>query len=126
MIPADARCAVHARSRALDVCSRCGAFVCAECVGSRFGTVLCAGCLQRASDPGEEVLPGIVILALAGAFVGFAFPPLAWTSYLLSRIALRRGAGDRTRRYASIAREVSAVSSLASVPLVLIALLLLR
>ena len=73
-----------------------------------------------------QELPRLVLVALVGAFVGFAFPPLAWLSYLLSRTALRRELGDRALRYASIAREVSATSSIASVPLLLIALLLFR
>lgn len=112
MLPAEARCGIHPRNRALDVCSRCGCFVCAECVGSRFGTVLCGSCLERLRDPVEE-LPRIVVVALAGAILGFVLPPLAWASYVLSRIALRRHTGERALRYASIARFVSGISSFA-------------
>lgn len=46
--PSGARCALHAQNPAIDICSRCGNFVCREClVVSATGAPHCAACQAR-------------------------------------------------------------------------------
>jgi hypothetical protein len=47
MIPAGARCGVHADVAAVDVCKRCGRFLCGECVQLVEEDAYCADCEKR-------------------------------------------------------------------------------
>ena len=48
-LPAGARCANHTEQGAVDVCSRCGSFICADCVQIfREEIVYCVSCFERA------------------------------------------------------------------------------
>ena len=87
-LTAGARCARHPEERAVDVCSRCGSFVCAECEEISTGDeVFCAACFERVrsqaptlrSFAGRALLGAGVLLMMAGFFAGpfFAFAGLA-------------------------------------------------
>jgi hypothetical protein len=89
-----ARCAHHPERAALDVCQRCGAFICFDCIRSVTAIVYCQACPARltASRP----VSGSIWVALALAWVGFAVFPcalgglgLAW--WELHRIQTGRG-----------------------------------
>jgi hypothetical protein len=47
MIPAGARCGLHADVAAVDVCKRCGRFLCGECVQLSGEDAYCAECAAR-------------------------------------------------------------------------------
>lgn len=49
--PAGARCARHAQAAAVDVCQRCGTFVCGECVNIRSEDVFCPDCARILDRP---------------------------------------------------------------------------
>lgn len=46
-MPSDARCGRHPDAPAVDVCGRCGAFLCAACEELLGERVLCPDCFQR-------------------------------------------------------------------------------
>ncbi len=45
--PPSARCGLHTEVAAVDLCQRCGAFLCGECVELLGEDVLCPACFQR-------------------------------------------------------------------------------
>lgn len=72
-----ATCARHTEVLAVEVCSRCGAFLCPQCV-EYLGEVtpVCEACAQRAAAdrPGALAWSGVVLssLGLLGMVLGFA------------------------------------------------------
>ena len=74
--PPSARCAKHVEAAAIDVCQRCGSFVCGECSNIRDEDVYCGDCaLLLDRRPSGRPLAAFV-LASAGA------PGLLLTSIL--------------------------------------------
>ena len=66
MPPPSARCARHAEVPAVDVCQRCGSFVCGECVNIRKEDVYCAACAVILERPGSRrPLLGLLAALLA-------------------------------------------------------------
>lgn len=85
-ITAEARCACHPHETAVDVCSRCGSFVCAGCEEiSTSNEVFCASCFERVKSGAPtarsylgRVLLGLGVLAMSAVFVtGLLFGPFA-------------------------------------------------
>ncbi len=81
-VASGARCPAHAAVQAVEVCERCGRFVCAECLTfAQDGASLCPGCFAlphgRSSRSGLAL--GLVLVGLSGCVpltpVGMA---LAW------------------------------------------------
>jgi len=71
-VPDTAMCAVHPAARASGVCSRCGSFVCGECLTNK--EQLCPPCVERAEEaarkqPRADVLGWLLVAipALGGA-----------------------------------------------------------
>lgn len=147
-LPAGARCANHAEQGAVDVCSRCGSFVCADCVQIfREETVYCLACFERAGvDRASRRSTAALALALvsalpvaAGCLLGRALavaPVAGWvaalglsvSSLVLGRVelnAIRRGdapLGGRGRAWVALWLGTLSVVALM---LIVIALLLL-
>ena len=72
--PSGARCAKHPDVAAVDVCQRCGVFVCGECVFIRTEDVFCADCARILDRPAPArpkwafafaAAPGPVAVALS-------------------------------------------------------------
>ncbi len=95
--PAGARCAQHPEQAAVDVCQRCGAFVCADCTEIRREDVYCSRCAPLMDRPpskrvrtvfwlGAGWLPLLGVLLWVGFRTGFGLPfglatlltPLEW------------------------------------------------
>lgn len=75
-LAADAQCATHANT-AVDVCSRCGRFLCAECVDYLDTTPLCDACLTIVTAPASlraRLSAGLPIVAILGTVAGFLVP----------------------------------------------------
>lgn len=70
MLDTDARCRVHGEAPAVEVCRRCGAFLCAECRGNE---VLCGHCLaHHGRKPVASAQAWVSLyLGLAGLACGF-------------------------------------------------------
>lgn len=68
-LPAGARCANHAEQGAVDVCGRCGGFICADCLQLwREELVYCPACFERAGvDRASRRSTAALVLALGSA-----------------------------------------------------------
>jgi hypothetical protein len=75
VIPAGARCGLHAEVAAVDVCQRCGRFLCGDCVELAADEVYCADCAPKVNQPASLLAKaGLIIAWVAwGAFATFAF-----------------------------------------------------
>ncbi len=73
MVRSDARCAVHPEVAAVEICSRCGGFVCSECLELEEQSVLCPSCLNRSGSRGAASGRAIasLILGILGLNCGF-------------------------------------------------------
>ncbi|MCA2979593.1 MAG: hypothetical protein INH37_15070 [Myxococcaceae bacterium] len=82
-VASSARCPAHAAVQAVEVCERCGRFVCAECLTfAQDGAALCPGCfaLPRGRSSRSGLALGLVLVGWSGCLpltpVGMA---MAWT-----------------------------------------------
>jgi hypothetical protein len=75
MVPAGARCATHASVAAVDLCQRCGRFLCGECVELVGEDAYCADCAARVNVPASKLArAGLIVTGVSWlAFGGFAF-----------------------------------------------------
>ena len=78
MIPSGARCGAHAEVAAVDVCQRCGRFLCGDCVELLDEEVYCAECAARVN------LPPSLLAKAAPAAAGFA-----WLAFAAATLGLR-------------------------------------
>ncbi|QSQ21129.1 hypothetical protein JY651_38960 [Pyxidicoccus parkwayensis] len=85
----DARCQLHAERPALEVCHRCGAFVCFDCLRSVTALVHCEACAARPPAPPRGP-PVRVWVALALAWAGAIVLPCALGGLGLAWWELRR------------------------------------
>ena len=72
MLDAGARCATHPSTGAVEVCGRCGSYLCADCMELEgFDGVYCAPCFVKVSPraPASGRAPGALVMALV-AFSG--------------------------------------------------------
>jgi predicted metal-binding membrane protein len=69
----ETRCGMHPDSSAVEVCQRCGVFLCQECALSFEERSVCASCLSRyALKPEVSVRARVsFLLGLAGLVLGF-------------------------------------------------------
>jgi len=79
--PGSTRCGNHPDVAAVDTCSRCGTFLCGDCVEYLGETVLCDACYQRlgGDQPGSRSARTAVILGGIGAAL-----PLLLAAYSLA------------------------------------------
>lgn len=75
MVPAGARCATHVEVAAVDVCQRCGRFLCGECIDLVGDDPYCADCAPRVNVPASK-LAKAALLVTAVAWLGFVLPSL--------------------------------------------------
>lgn len=112
-LPAGARCGVHPKTAAIGLCTRCGAFVCGDCVRSLAARLYCQSCLALLTAPKDPALPHEVRRAVALAAIAVLTPPTAVAAWIHNRIILRRllrdGASARAQEWAEGA--VSAASA---------------
>lgn len=117
LLPPGAACGAHPDRAAVDLCSRCGAFVCLECVTSVAATVLCRPCAGRVREAPDE-LPAPVVRALVLTAGGLLFPPLGFAGVLLSAWQLRRSArsrlAPRAEEYLRVALNAGLIGTLIS------------
>lgn len=78
MVPAGARCATHVEVAAVDVCQRCGRFLCGECIDIVGDDPYCAECAPRMNVPASKLAKAALIVT-----------GLAWLSFGLPSFALR-------------------------------------
>jgi hypothetical protein len=76
----------------VDVCTRCGAFVCVECVTSVAANALCGPCAARVPAIPSDKLPAPVIRTLVLSAGGLLFPPLGLVGAATAAWLLRRKA----------------------------------
>ena len=69
MPPPSARCSRHPAAPAVDVCQRCGAFVCGECVNIRAEDIYCPACVPFLDRPASPRSARALISALVGPVV---------------------------------------------------------
>lgn len=73
MIPSGARCGTHPEIAAVDLCKRCGRFLCGECIELVGEDAYCEPCAQRVEAPASALAKAAMIVAgvawlLFGAF----------------------------------------------------------
>ena len=92
--PAGATCPLHPGVLAVDVCERCGRFVCGDCTVLRDERTLCTECAAVATSPSARAT-----LALVCGGLGFVCgAPLSLAAIALGRIeerAIDRGEAPR-------------------------------
>jgi len=66
VIPAGARCGTHASVAAVDVCQRCGRFLCGDCVELVREEVYCSECAARMDVPASPAAKGALAITGAG------------------------------------------------------------
>ena len=80
--PAGARCAKHAEAAAVDLCQRCGSFVCSDCIEIRKEEVYCQSCAAILDRPPSKRiravfwisalwLPVMMLSVVFALFIGF-------------------------------------------------------
>ncbi|MGE3636393.1 MAG: DUF4190 domain-containing protein [Sandaracinaceae bacterium] len=89
MMTHGARCAVHPDVEAVDLCSRCGAYTCPECLDYTEAETLCVTCAQRVGKkaPASAAATTALVLALLSA-MGCA--PLGPVGAILGHMELAR------------------------------------
>src|SRR4051812_23741772 len=73
-VAASARCATHSEVPAVEVCQRCGAFVCGECLELVEGAPFCTSCFARSSG-GSASRRAVASLVLSIVGLNCAFLP---------------------------------------------------
>jgi hypothetical protein len=76
VIPAGARCGVHVEVAAVDLCKRCGRFLCGDCVELAGEDAFCADCAKRQVGPASSMATAAMWLAAASVLV-LVVPPLS-------------------------------------------------
>lgn len=123
MIPAGARCGVHVEVPAVDLCKRCGRFLCGECVELAGEYAFCADCAKRRDGP-PSILAKLALSAGAASllllFSGSASVLdviVAPSAVVMASIELFRMSRGRTsprgRTPATLALALGLLSSLA-------------
>ena len=136
---ADARCGNHPAMAAVEICSRCGKFVCAECLEYwKEVTPVCAACLPLmggdAASRRAKLSPFVGALGLLGMAAGFLVPgrrgleawavasPVAMAGLALGVLELRliraSQSGAKGRGWAMAAVVMGAMGALVFVALV--------
>lgn len=73
--PVEARCGTHPEVGAVDVCTRCGRFLCSECVDYWNEQPVCASCLPLmdggAATSRAKGAPVLAVLGAVGMVAGF-------------------------------------------------------
>lgn len=86
-------CALHPEREALETCGRCGNYLCAICISSHAGKIVCVTCADRAgaAQPSRRAATSAVLSLLAlvlGAAGAVTAQPLACLSLPLGLLGL--------------------------------------
>ncbi|MDP3502325.1 MAG: DUF4190 domain-containing protein [Myxococcales bacterium] len=92
--PAGASCPLHPGALAVDVCERCGRFVCGDCTVLRDERALCTGCAAAVSSPSSRATLALVCGAL-GFVCCVPFPLAAIALGRIEERAIDRGEAPR-------------------------------
>ncbi|MEQ8458382.1 MAG: hypothetical protein RLO52_07635 [Sandaracinaceae bacterium] len=87
MLAKGAKCAAHPAVAAVDLCSRCGSYVCLDCTEPESFETYCPDCYRRSSPraPASTRATGALVMALL-AFSGCV--PLAFPAVILAHMEL--------------------------------------
>jgi hypothetical protein len=95
-----ARCASHIEAAAVDLCQRCGSFICGECVNIRLEDAFCPACAALMDRPPSRrakiafalalAAPCFVLTGFAGLSLAMLCLPAAALALLLQEASLRR------------------------------------
>ena len=88
MIPAGARCGLHGDVAAVDLCKRCGRFLCGDCVQLVGEDAYCADCLGKLEKPASLMSRWAASLAATSWIAGLTGGMLREGSIILVGIAL--------------------------------------
>jgi hypothetical protein len=117
-----ALCAAHPELTAVDLCARCGSFLCSECVDFAGDQTYCAACLKvvtnRASRPARlsvvvsvlgvlGMLAGLVVRGRAGLVIWAAAIPTGFVGFALAVQTLRGAPTSQSRTWARGARAIA-------------------
>jgi hypothetical protein len=88
-----AHCGAHPAAAAVELCSRCGTFLCGECVEYfQEVTPACAACLPLlgggAASMRARLAPALALAGLGGYLVGFLVPGRAGIAWWVSSLPL--------------------------------------
>jgi hypothetical protein len=78
VIPAGACCGLHVEAAAVDLCKRCGRFLCGECVQLVDEYAYCAECVGKLDGPPSRLANAALYLGLIALLLmaaGFVFGP---------------------------------------------------
>ncbi|MBX7114037.1 MAG: B-box zinc finger protein [Myxococcaceae bacterium] len=89
-VPSDAACPDHPERAAVDICVRCGRFLCQSCVTSRAAKVMCKGCAMRPMVRAEDPFPPLAVALLVMGVLGLVVLPLGWAAGLMGQRQLNR------------------------------------
>jgi|CXWL01.1.fsa_nt_gi hypothetical protein len=89
-VPPDSTCPDHPDRAAVDICVRCGRFLCGACVTSRAAKVMCKGCASRPFDRSEEPFPPLAVMSVVMGVLGLGVLPLGWAAGLIGHRQLNR------------------------------------
>jgi hypothetical protein len=68
-----ARCATHPEVAAVEICQRCGAFVCGSCLELKGTEVLCTTCFARQAGKPSRRAVAALVLGILGLNCGFVW-----------------------------------------------------
>jgi len=124
-VPDAAQCARHPDKLAVEVCSRCGAFVCDECLQLGDDEVRCPACWERLMERASTRALVALVLAVVGTFYLTLLPGVVGLVLAQQELrAIARGESPESgRTMAKVARVLGALSALGL--LVLVALVVL-
>lgn len=87
---AGATCPQHQGVLAVDLCERCGRFVCGECVSLRADKTWCVDCAGKPAGPSRRATAALVI-AVVGFLCGTPLSLVAIVLGLIEQRAIERG-----------------------------------
>lgn len=91
-VAASAHCAVHPAVPAVEVCERCGAFVCGDCLELHEGHPFCASCFQRlGTTSASKQAVAALIFSIVGLNCGFLPGVVGLILAYRERAAIERG-----------------------------------
>lgn len=91
---AGATCPRHAGVLAVDVCERCGRFVCGDCVSFRGEKTWCSECALQPASASRRATAALIV-ALAGCFFCLPLSLLAIALGRVEQLAIERGEAPR-------------------------------
>ena len=126
-VPDAAQCARHPDALAVEVCGRCGAFVCDQCLQLGDDEVRCPACWERLMERASTRSLVALVLSVIGVFYVTLLPGVVGLVLAQQELkAIARGeAPESGRTMAKVARVLGALSALGLLLFVLLVVLVL-